>query len=136
MTPKGPPPRPSVKAHRYELPGGWIVLAGKSDDDNDRLSLEVAGQRDHWFHVHGMPGSHVILIAHEGEEPSKEVLKQAAAIAAWHSKARTAGVVSVSCTLAANVSKPHGAKPGTVHILREKMFKVRPAVPGGEEASR
>ncbi len=132
MSEKRPPERPAPKAYRYEIAGGWVVLAGKTDEDNDRLSLEVAGQRDWWFHVHGMPGSHVILVAHEGEEPPKEVLKQAAAIAAWHSKSRAAGVVPVSCTLAANVSKPRGAKPGTVHIEKEKVLKVRPAVPGIE----
>jgi predicted ribosome quality control (RQC) complex YloA/Tae2 family protein len=64
-----------------------------------------------------------------GEEPSSEVLKQAAAIAAWHSKARAGGVVTVSGTLAKFVSKPRGAKPGTVSMRHETRFKVQPAIP-------
>ena len=114
----------------YELPGGWTVLAGKSDEDNDRLSIKLAGPRDWWFHVRGMPGSHVLLKAKDTEEePGNSTLKAAAAIAAWHSKARTGGLVAVSCTLARYVTKPRGAKPGTVSIRKEQVLKVRPALP-------
>ena len=118
-----------VSTWNYELADGWQVLAGKTDADNDILSLKLAGPHDWWFHLHGQPGSHVILKAREGLEPGKELLQAAAAVAAWHSKARGAGVVPVVCTRAANVSKPRGAKPGTVSIKNEKIIKVRPALP-------
>jgi len=118
-----------VSTWNYELADGWQVLAGKTDADNDILSLKLAGPHDWWFHLHGQPGSHVILKAREGLEPGKEILQAAAAVAAWHSKARGAGVVPVVCTRAANVSKPRGAKPGTVSIKNEKIIKVRPALP-------
>jgi len=114
--------------HAYELPGGWKVLAGRTDEDNDRLSLKVAKPNDWWFHVRGMPGSHVLLQTDE-REPDRRTLEQAAAIAAYHSKARTGGVVSVSATLGKHVSKPRGASPGTVQIRKERVFKVRPALP-------
>jgi predicted ribosome quality control (RQC) complex YloA/Tae2 family protein len=119
-----------LRVWEYELIGGWVVLAGKTDADNDLLSLEKARPEDWWFHVRGMSGSHVILRARPDEEPSRETLKRAAAIAAFHSKAREGGVVSVSCTRARYVTKPRGAKPGTVEIRKEKIIKVRPAVPG------
>lgn len=121
------PPEPD--AWKYDLSGGWEALAGKTDDDNDRLSLKMARANNLWFHVHGLPGSHVILQGPEGEEASNDLIKTAAAIAAWHSKARNAGIVPVSCTQAKHVSKPRGAKPGTVHIKREKTINVRPALP-------
>lgn len=113
----------------YVLPGGWKVLVGRTDADNDRLSLKVARPDDWWFHVRGMPGSHVILQCPAGGEPDRETLKRAAAVAAYHSKARQGGVVAVSCTRARYVSKPRGAKTGTVQIRREVVLKVRPAVP-------
>ena len=113
----------------YELPGGWVVLAGKMDVDNDLLSLKLAKPDDWWFHVRGMPGSHVLLRAKTGEEPSRETFELAASIAAYHSKGRTGGVAAVSCTLARYVTKPKGAKPGTVEIRKEKVFKVRPGLP-------
>jgi len=119
------PPRVWV----YTLPGGHRVMAGKTDADNDRLSLKVAGPNDWWFHVRGMPGSHVVLVAAEDQVPDRNTLNQAAAIAAYHSKARGGGVVGVSGTLARHVTKPRGAKPGTVQIRKERIFKVRPALP-------
>jgi len=115
--------------YEYELPGGWIVLAGKTDLDNDILSTRTADGNDWWFHVHGLPGSHVILRSIQDLEPDRETLKKAASIAAYHSKARNAGVTPVVCTKACNVSKPRKAKPGTVQIRKEIMLKVRPGLP-------
>ena len=126
------PPRANV--FEYALPGGWTVLAGRTDADNDRLSVHDASPADWWFHVRGMPGSHVLLRSRDDTEPDRDTLEAAAAIAAWHSKAREGGRVAVSCTQARFVRKPRGAKPGTVQIQREVVLKVRPAVPKGGEA--
>ena len=116
-------------AYEYELPGGYQVLAGKTDAENDFLSIKFAAPNDYWFHVRGLPGSHVILRVGDGAEPTKDIIKQAAAVAAYHSKARSGGVVPVSCTRAKHVTKVRGDKPGTVHIRKETVLKVRPAVP-------
>jgi len=114
----------------YDLPGGWKVLVGRTDADNDYLSLKLAGSDDWWFHVRGLPGSHVILQGPAAEEADRGTLERAAAIAAYYSKAREAGVVPVSCTRARYVTKPRGAKPGTVNIRKESVLKVRPGLPG------
>lgn len=121
--------RNEPRVHRYELPGGWIVLAGRSDLDNDLLTFRTASQRDWWFHVRGQPGSHVLLLAREGQEPERATLEAAAAVAAYHSCARTGGVAAVSATQAKNVAKPRGAPPGQVQIRGERVLKVRPALP-------
>ena len=111
----------------YTLPRGWRVLAGRTDAANDHLSLRLAGPGDLWFHVRGMPGSHVVLFVPPGAgEPDRATREMAAAIAAFHSKARGGGTVAVSCTEARHVSKPAGAKPGTVTIRKETVLKVRP----------
>jgi predicted ribosome quality control (RQC) complex YloA/Tae2 family protein len=111
---------------RYALPGGWEVLAGRTDAANDELSLKIARPHDLWFHIRGMPGSHVVLRIPHGANPDRATRERAAAIAAYHSKARAAGIVAVSCTEARNVSKPPGANPGTVTLRRETVLKVRP----------
>lgn len=118
-----------MRLYEYRLGDGWSVLAGRTEADNDRLSLKIAGPNDWWFHVRGMPGSHVVLRSREDAEPEKETLKQAAAIAAYHSKARKGGTVAVSCTRARFVTKPRGGEPGTVQIRKEFVLKVRPALP-------
>jgi len=111
----------------YQLSDTWKVLVGKSDEDNDELSLGMAKPDDWWFHVRGMPGSHVILQGPPGEDAPREYLKMAAGIAAYHSKAREGGVVSVSATRARYVTKPRGAKPGAVQIRKETVLKARPS---------
>lgn len=123
-------PDASKDFHRYTLEGGWTVLAGKTDEANDRLSLKIATPDDWWFHVRAMPGSHVVLRCREDAEPDKRTLRSAASIAAWHSKARNGGSTSVSMTRARYVSKPAGAKPGTVTIRKETVLLVKPALPG------
>ncbi len=124
--------REEAAIRKYELPGGWTVLVGKTDADNDVLSLKIARPNDLWFHVRGMPGSHVILVSREGERPDRETVKKAAAIAAHYSKARHGGEVPVSCTEARFVTKPRGAKHGTVQIRKESVLKVRPDIPDQE----
>ena len=124
-----PPPR----VWEYVIEGGWTVLAGRTSVDNDRLSLKLAQPNDWWFHVRGMPGSHVLLRSQKGREPDKPAQEAAAAIAAWHSKARNGGIAAVSMTQARHVSKPPGSPPGTVSIRKEQLIRVRPALPDGHD---
>ncbi|MBK8232716.1 MAG: hypothetical protein IPK72_19565 [Candidatus Eisenbacteria bacterium] len=65
-----------------------------------------------WFHAHGVPGSHVVL-RREGrkDNPSAKTMEEAAAIAAFFSKARHAGKAPVIYTLKKYVRKPSKA-PG------------------------
>ena len=129
MSPQAPPKKTGPRLHEYRLPDDWIVLAGRTDADNDHLSIRTAAPGDWWFHVRGVPGSHVVLRARPDREPDRDTLRQAAAIAAYHSKARNAGIVPVACTQARYVTKPRGAKLGTVQIRKETILKVRPALP-------
>jgi predicted ribosome quality control (RQC) complex YloA/Tae2 family protein len=105
----------------YCLDENFVIIAGRTDKDNEFLSLRLASQNDWWFHVHSVPGSHVLLRSLNNIEPSKSQIETAAAVAAYHSKAKKAGVVPVTYTQAGNVSKPRGTPVGTV--------RVRPALP-------
>ncbi len=113
----------------YDLPHKWRVVVGKTAGDNDWLSIKVAQPRDWWFHVRSLPGSHTLLLARDNVDPDRDTLHLAARLAAYHSKARSAGVVPVSYTRAAYVTKPKGAKAGTVRIRKENVLKVRPTTP-------
>lgn len=96
-------------------PGGYRVLIGRNNLQNDYLTFRVAARNDLWFHAKGVPGSHVILLC-GGEEPSAEDYTFAASLAAGYSKANAAGgaTVPVDYTRVSNVKKPAGAKPGYV----------------------
>ena len=60
-------------------------------------------------------------------------MKKVAALAAYHSKAKTAGVVPVAFTFKKYVVKKKGDPVGTVHLLREDVLLVRPEIPNGCE---
>jgi predicted ribosome quality control (RQC) complex YloA/Tae2 family protein len=119
---------PKRRIYAYELPGGWTVFAGASDADNDFLSTELAAPDDWWFHADKVAGSHVILRAREGVQPSRDTLRQAAAVAAYHSKARNAGTIAVHSARARDVKKPRGVKTGTVSVSRGSILRVRPDI--------
>ncbi len=115
---------------RYAIEG-FEVLVGKGDLENDRLTFGVAEPRDFWMHVAGVPGSHVVIRNPEGEpDLPRPVLEAAAALAAWHSKARgSRGKVEVHYCPAAEVSKPRGLEAGKVVLRRFRSVKVYPKEP-------
>lgn len=92
---------------------GLEILAGRSNAQNDELTLKLARRTDYWLHTQREHGSHVIIRC-EGEEPPPRTLEQAAGIAAYYSQARGAGKVQVDYTMVRNVRKPSGALPGKV----------------------
>ncbi|MDA0334760.1 MAG: NFACT RNA binding domain-containing protein [bacterium] len=126
--------RQGARPRRYITSTGWSVWAGRSNHENDIVTHRLAAQNDVWFHAHGYAGSHVIL-RREGrhEEPSNRTLEEAAGVAAYWSKGRTANKVPVVYTLAKYVSKPRGGAPGLAVMKREKTIMVRPALLAEEE---
>ncbi len=58
--------------------------------------------------------------------PSKAEIAEAAAVTAYHSKARNSKTVPVIYTERKYVRKPRKAKPGLVLVEREKMIMVEP----------
>ncbi|MEO0325596.1 MAG: hypothetical protein AAF447_21745 [Myxococcota bacterium] len=68
----------------------------------------------------------LIELSH-GLAPPREVLEQAAQLAAWYSKARGAPRVEVHYCKAADVYKERGAPAGQVRIKRFKKLKVTPS---------
>lgn len=115
------------RAFRSVMVGGFEVLIGKGDADNDALTFKVADNLDFWLHVAGVPGSHVIIRNPDKvSEPPREVLERAAQLAAFHSKARDGGKVEVHWCRVADVSKPRGFAPGKVLLKAFKSVRVYP----------
>jgi predicted ribosome quality control (RQC) complex YloA/Tae2 family protein len=111
---------------RFTSAEGHPILAGKTNEQNDKLSLRVANGNDLWFHVgRGYAGSHVIVRVPRGKTASLETLLDAATLAVHFSKARGVSPCDVVYTLAKFVRKPKGAPPGQVTISQEKSLRVR-----------
>ena len=116
------------KGYRTLSVDGFLILVGKGDAFNDRLTFEVGEPRDFWLHVAGPAGSHVIVRNPESvDELPRPVLARAAELAALYSKARGArGKVEVHVCRVADVSKPRGFAPGQVLLRRWKALKAYP----------
>lgn len=119
---------------RFEVAGGHEVYAGKSAANNDELTMRFARPNDYWFHARGSSGSHVVLRWTDPKtKPPKEVLRQAASVAAFYSGAKNAKMVPVAYTLKKHVRKPRGAAVGAVVMEREEVILVEPKLPEEKE---
>jgi predicted ribosome quality control (RQC) complex YloA/Tae2 family protein len=107
---------------------GYEVLVGRSARDNDELTFRIARPRDLWLHAAGYAGSHVVVrVPESGDDVPRAVIDRAAALAAWHSKARNArGKVEVHVCRAADIRKPRGVPSGTVELRRYDAVRVYP----------
>ncbi len=110
---------------RFRSSDGFLILVGRNNLQNDRLTLKTARGGDYWFHVKTAAGSHVIVVT-EGEMPPDSTLTEAAILAATHSKAGDSAQVPVDYTRARNVKKPAGAKPGRVIYVEYQTAYVTP----------
>ena len=110
---------------KYRSSDGYVILCGRNNKQNDRLTLREAKNYDLWLHVHNMPGSHVIVQSQGGDIPNRTI-EEACIIAAYNSKARDSAQVPVDYTLVKNVKKPNGAKPGMVIFTDYQTAYVRP----------
>lgn len=106
---------------------GFTVLIGRSDEENDVLTFEVAEPHDVWMHVAGFSGSHVVIRNPEKLPAIPEaVLRRAAELAGWFSKGRAAKRVEVHVCFARDVSKPRGFAAGKVLLAHWKRLRVEP----------
>lgn len=111
---------------------GFEILVGKGARDNDELTFREARPHDLWLHAAGYAGSHVVIRNPEGlASVPRGVVEAAAALAAFHSKAREArGKVEVHLCRVADVRKPRGAPPGQVELRRWERVRVYPRSAG------
>ncbi len=123
-----------AKLREFLIEGKYKVLVGRDSKSNDMLSIKIAKQNDYWFHARGLPGSHVVLRVEDTKVGvPKNIIKNAAQIAAYYSKAKTAGTAPVSYTLGKFVRKKKGMEPGKVMVEKEKVLLVRPGIPSNTE---
>lgn len=122
---------------RYKSADGHEIICGRSNIQNEKLTFTLASRKtDWWFHVKGLPGTHVILRPFSDEEmPSDSSILEAASLAAFFSKSiileehnaaegSRAGKLKaeVDYCPVSHVKKIPGAKPGMV--IYENYYSV------------
>lgn len=92
---------------------GFVILVGRNNVQNERLTLKTARGRDVWFHVKNAPGSHVVVLCGGMEVPNR-TKTEAAMLAAYHSSQNGGAKVPVDYTFVKNIRKTGGLRPGMV----------------------
>ena len=99
---------------------------GRTARDNDYLTFKVAKPNDLWLHTGDYSGSHVVVRNATRKDVPHRTLVEAAQLAAQFSQARKDPKVDVHYTQRKFVSKPKGAVPGLVRMMRFKNITVEP----------
>lgn len=116
------------KPMHYLSSDGYDIYVGKSNIQNDELTLHFADSNDMWLHTKEIAGSHVIISTKGMGILSDTALLEAAHLAAYHSKGKNGSNVPVDYTLRKNVKKPSGAKPGMVIYEQNKTIYITPNI--------
>lgn len=111
---------------RFTTTGGYTVLCGRNNLQNDLLTHKTASAYDYWFHSKNAPGSHCVMLCAGEEEPSEKDFTEAAMIAAVHSSLADSPMAEVDYTLCKHVKKPSGSKPGFVIYHTNYSAYVKP----------
>ena len=111
---------------RFVSDTGMEFYAGRNNAQNDALTLRTAFKSDVWLHTRKIHGSHVVIACRAGARPDETTLRQAAAVAAWYSRARESRNVPVDYTEVRFVKKPAGARPGMVIYTNQRTVYADP----------
>ncbi len=98
---------------RYESSDGFLILVGRNNLQNDKLTMKTARGKDMWFHTKDAPGSHVVVMS-EGKEIPLSTQNEAAVLAVYHSSQKNAPKTAIDYTEVRNIKKTNDLKPGMV----------------------
>ncbi len=115
------------KPFHYLSSDGFHMYVGRNNYQNDELTFHFAAGTDWWFHAKGTAGSHVIVRT-EGRELPDRAFEEAAALAAWYSKAREQTKAEIDYIQRKHIKKPNGSKPGFVVYYTNYSMAVAPDI--------
>lgn len=113
------------KPLHYISSDGFHIYVGKNNYQNEELSFSFANNNDWWFHAKGIPGSHVILKT-DNKEPTDRAYEEAAALAAYYSKAGSSDKVEVDYIQRKQLKKVPSSIPGFVIYHSNWSMSVKP----------
>ena len=105
--------------------GGYKVLVGKNNLQNERITFKIAQGGDIWMHSKDAHGSHLIIVC-AGKEVPENVLTVCAEIAAFHSQSAQADKVTVDYTRRKRVKRHPSGKLAMVTYTEYKSLSVKP----------
>ena len=71
-----------------ESSDGFLILCGRNQEENRRITFREAKGNDLWVHVKGQPGAHVVIKEQRNKTVPLSTLLEAAQLCLYHSKIR------------------------------------------------
>ena len=110
---------------RYVSSDGFLILVGRNNLQNDKLTLHTARGKDLWFHTKNAPGSHTVVMS-EGKDIPDSTKNEAAQLAVIHSSQANGIKVAVDYTEVRNIRKTGDLKPGMVLYEKYETAYITP----------
>jgi predicted ribosome quality control (RQC) complex YloA/Tae2 family protein len=114
---------------RVESSDGYTIYVGRSAGQNEQVTFKIGASDDLWLHARGIPGAHVIIKT-GGRTVPDQTLREAAALAAYFSRARGEPAVEIDVSRRSLVRHIPNAPAGLVTYRAEQTIR---AVPRGPE---
>jgi len=106
----------------YTASGNIPVRVGQNAKENDQLT-NTSDPRYRWMHVSGYTGAHVV-VCYEGEELPRDLKRDAAVLAIYHSKTPESKMSWVDLVRVENVTmaKQHGQVTLQGEVIQLTIF--------------
>ncbi len=117
---------------RFTSCDGFLILVGRNNMQNEKLSVKTARGKDYWFHVKNAPGSHVVVMS-EGLDIPDSTLNDAAALAVHYSSQSKSNKVAVDYTMVKNLKKTSDLPLGMVIY---EVYETAYVTPTAEQRER
>lgn len=111
---------PNIKTLEID---GFIVYVGKDAKSNDYLTFNMSNKDDYWFHVRGVPGSHVVIKVKD-KIPTENIIKEVAKLAKKNSKADKEPNKTVVYCKVKFVKKESGMNDGQVKVDNNNAYEI------------
>jgi predicted ribosome quality control (RQC) complex YloA/Tae2 family protein len=119
----------STPPHIQFQNGEDLIYVGLNARGNRYVTFRCASPTDLWFHVHEIPGAHVILkTPGRGMSPRDDSIEIAASLAAWYSRAKNAAKVQVDYTEKKNVRSIPGSAIAHVTYTSPRTLQISPGL--------
>lgn len=103
---------------------GWYILVGRDANENDELLRHHVKGSDMWLHVRDFPGGYVFIKYRAGKTVPLEILLDAANLAIYYSKARSAKRADLYYTQVKYLRRAKNGPKGLVIPTQEKNLSV------------
>lgn len=113
---------------RVDSSDGFAIYIGRSAGQNEQVTFKIGAADDLWLHARGIHGAHVIIKS-GGRAVPEPTLREAAALAAYYSKARNETAVEVDFARRSQVRRIPNGPAGLVSYQAEGSIRATPCPP-------